>query len=183
MSRDVYLLLIGAGIGLLASIVGIVVQHFLSLRADKVTRERDRREEEKSKLREQITGKEHLGQGALKAIKDLTAVNRYLESGEPYYGPERYYATIDTEADIQARIDETLRPLARNVHTEEIVGAHLLLNRLMDMRTRRAEEGERNRSSVERRQTPLATPERLPVVEDVRPQEDAEQDDHSERWS
>ena len=44
MSDEVWLLLIGAGIGLVASIIGAFVQHFLSLRAEKKKREWDRQE-------------------------------------------------------------------------------------------------------------------------------------------
>ncbi len=41
IDRDVALLLIGAAIALVSSIVTALVQHFLSLRADRIKRERD----------------------------------------------------------------------------------------------------------------------------------------------
>ena len=45
MSNEMWLLLIGAGIGLVSSIIGAVVQHLLSLRAERKKREWDRQEE------------------------------------------------------------------------------------------------------------------------------------------
>ena len=51
MSDEVWILLIGAGVGLVASIVGAVVNHFLSLRAEKKKREWDRKEKEAEDLR------------------------------------------------------------------------------------------------------------------------------------
>jgi hypothetical protein len=44
MDRDIALLLIGAGIALVSSVVIAILAHFLSLRAGKVRRERDREE-------------------------------------------------------------------------------------------------------------------------------------------
>jgi len=52
IDRDVALLLIGAAIALVSSIVTALVQHSLSLRADRVKRERDRVENQKAILSE-----------------------------------------------------------------------------------------------------------------------------------
>ena len=46
MTSEIIAALIGAGIALVGGIVGAFLQHFLSLRTDKIKRERDRQEEE-----------------------------------------------------------------------------------------------------------------------------------------
>ena len=46
MTSEIIAALIGAGIALVGGIVGAFLQHFLSLRADRIKRERDRQEEE-----------------------------------------------------------------------------------------------------------------------------------------
>jgi hypothetical protein len=52
MDRDILLLLIGAGIGLVGGAAGAVIQHFLSLREDRIKRERDREKEEQARKEE-----------------------------------------------------------------------------------------------------------------------------------
>jgi hypothetical protein len=49
-TEEVWLLLIGVGIGLVSSIVGAVVQHFLSLRTEKIKAEREREKKVKGLL-------------------------------------------------------------------------------------------------------------------------------------
>ncbi len=44
MDREIAILLLGAGIALVSTVVTAILTHFLSLRADKVRRERDREE-------------------------------------------------------------------------------------------------------------------------------------------
>ena len=46
MTSEIMAALIGAGIALVGGIAGAFVQHFLSLRTDRIKRERDRQEEE-----------------------------------------------------------------------------------------------------------------------------------------
>ena len=46
MTSEIIAALIGAGIALVGGIVGAFLQHFLSLRADRIKRERDRQEEQ-----------------------------------------------------------------------------------------------------------------------------------------
>jgi hypothetical protein len=46
VTSEIIAALIGAGIALVGGIVGAFLQHFLSLRTDKIKRERDRQEEE-----------------------------------------------------------------------------------------------------------------------------------------
>lgn len=46
MTSEIIAALIGAGIALVGGIVGAFLQHFLSLRTDRIKRERDRQEEE-----------------------------------------------------------------------------------------------------------------------------------------
>ena len=46
MTSEIIAALIGAGIALVAGIVGAFLQHFLSLRTDRIKRERDRQEEQ-----------------------------------------------------------------------------------------------------------------------------------------
>ena len=46
MTSEIIAVLIGAGIALMGGIVGAFLQHFLSLRTDRIKRERDRQEEE-----------------------------------------------------------------------------------------------------------------------------------------
>ena len=46
MTGEIIAALIGAGIALVGGIVGAFLQHFLSLRTDRIKRERDRQEEE-----------------------------------------------------------------------------------------------------------------------------------------
>jgi len=48
------LLLIGAGVGLVSSLIGAWVQHHLSLRADRIRRERDREERAAKELRDNL---------------------------------------------------------------------------------------------------------------------------------
>ena len=50
IDRGVALLLIGAALGVVSSLIGALVQHLLSLRADKIRRERDRKEEERREM-------------------------------------------------------------------------------------------------------------------------------------
>lgn len=54
IDRDVTLLLIGGAIGLVSALMGALVQHFLSLRADRVRRKRDRKEKELERQREML---------------------------------------------------------------------------------------------------------------------------------
>jgi hypothetical protein len=49
---EVALLLIGAAIALASGLIGALVQHLLSLRADRIKRERDRGEEQRAILSE-----------------------------------------------------------------------------------------------------------------------------------
>ena len=46
MTSEIMAALIGAGIALVSGIVGALLQHFLSLRTDRITRRRDRQQEE-----------------------------------------------------------------------------------------------------------------------------------------
>ena len=52
MTSEIIAALIGAGIALVGGIVGAFLQHFLSLRADRTKRERDRQEEEARRKQE-----------------------------------------------------------------------------------------------------------------------------------
>ena len=52
MTSEIIAALIGAGIALVGGIVGAFLQHFLSLRTDRIKRERDAREEKVRGLRE-----------------------------------------------------------------------------------------------------------------------------------
>jgi HEAT repeat protein len=54
MDRDLLLLVTGACISLVSSIVTLLLQHFLSLRADLIKRERDRSERKILETREQL---------------------------------------------------------------------------------------------------------------------------------
>lgn len=53
MTSEIIAVLIGAGIALVGSIIGAFLQHFLSLRMDRIKRERGRREQESSQVQEQ----------------------------------------------------------------------------------------------------------------------------------
>jgi hypothetical protein len=50
--REVIAGVLGMVIGLASSMIGIVLQHILSLRADRIKRERDREDEEEREMRE-----------------------------------------------------------------------------------------------------------------------------------
>ena len=52
--RDLALLLIGAGIALVSALVTSIVQHWLSLGADKIKRERTRKDKEAEALRSNL---------------------------------------------------------------------------------------------------------------------------------
>ena len=52
MTSEIIAVLIGAGIALMGGIVGAFLQHFLSLRTDRIKRERDAREEKARGRRE-----------------------------------------------------------------------------------------------------------------------------------
>lgn len=52
ISEGLFLLLVGAGIALASSLLTLVLQHFLSLREEKIRRKRDREEKEKDLLEE-----------------------------------------------------------------------------------------------------------------------------------
>lgn len=54
MNADLLLLLVGAGIGLASSLLTIVVQHLLSLREDRIKRERDKLPEQTGQLRDYL---------------------------------------------------------------------------------------------------------------------------------
>jgi hypothetical protein len=54
MSQDLFLLLVGAGIGLVSSLVGIFVQHSLSLRAERKKRDWEREDREAEERRKQL---------------------------------------------------------------------------------------------------------------------------------
>ena len=60
MTSEIIAALIGAGIALVGGIVGAFLQHFLSLRTDRIKRERDRQEEE---ARRKQDGREERVQG------------------------------------------------------------------------------------------------------------------------
>jgi uncharacterized membrane protein YhiD involved in acid resistance len=66
--------LIGAGIALVGGIVGAFLQHFLSLRTDRIKRERDRQEEEsrreKDRREERVRWLREKQNGAEKAERD-----------------------------------------------------------------------------------------------------------------
>jgi DNA-binding transcriptional regulator GbsR (MarR family) len=53
VTSEIVAALIGAGIALVGGIAGAFLQHFLSLRKDRIKRERDAREEKVRELREQ----------------------------------------------------------------------------------------------------------------------------------
>lgn len=69
IDRDVALLLIGASIALVSGVVMAFVQHWLSLRADRIKRERERELRESEKLRR------HLSEGI---GFQLSEINRQL---------------------------------------------------------------------------------------------------------
>lgn len=69
IEREVVYILIGAGIALVSSIVTALVQHFLSLRADRIKRVRERELRESEKLRR------HLSEGI---GFQLSEINRQL---------------------------------------------------------------------------------------------------------
>ena len=52
MTSEIIAALIGAGIALVGGIVGAFLQHFLSLRKDRIKRERDRQDEEARRTRD-----------------------------------------------------------------------------------------------------------------------------------
>lgn len=52
ISREVALLLIGAAIGLVSALIGALIQHYLSLRVDRVEREKDKVEKQRAILSE-----------------------------------------------------------------------------------------------------------------------------------
>lgn len=54
MSQDMVFLLTGAGIGVVASVVGAYVQHRLALREDLIKRDRDQQERERMQLTEGV---------------------------------------------------------------------------------------------------------------------------------
>lgn len=55
MDEKVLLLLIGAGISFVSGITALLLQHFLSLRIDKITRKRDRIDRDLRELRDRLT--------------------------------------------------------------------------------------------------------------------------------
>lgn len=54
MDREFLLLLTGAGISLVSGVITLVLQHFLSLRTDRIVSERRRIDERSAKLREEL---------------------------------------------------------------------------------------------------------------------------------
>lgn len=55
MSRDIILLLAGAGIALVSSLVTALVQHLLSIRAEKIKRMWEKQEKSSEELRNRLT--------------------------------------------------------------------------------------------------------------------------------
>jgi flagellar motor component MotA len=62
IDQEILLILLGAGLSLVGAVVGSITQHFLSLRADRVRRERDKEERERQLVRETL-------------LKDATSIN------------------------------------------------------------------------------------------------------------
>lgn len=52
---EIYLVLIGAGVALASSLLTIILQHFLTLRHDRITRERRAEEERKREIKKSLT--------------------------------------------------------------------------------------------------------------------------------
>lgn len=140
--------LIGAGgvlCGAAMTLVGIIIAHFLTLRADKIKRERDSEEEAHKRLREDLSGQKYV-ELTSKAIQDMAAMNRFLVCDEFYHGPERYFATDLTDAEIQARVDEGLEAVALKVHPDEFMQAWFLLDGLKKFKIQ-LEESRQDESS------------------------------------
>jgi hypothetical protein len=75
VTSEIMAALIGAGIALVSGIVGALLQHFLSLRTDSITRRRDRQEEE-SRREQDGREEETRWQREQQAEADKTEKNR-----------------------------------------------------------------------------------------------------------
>lgn len=139
MDYNVWLLLVGAGIGLVSSIVGAAVQHFLSLRTDKIKRERDslkeeaqkeqeREKEEAKKLREQVTGEAKLIRAASKAIRDLAVIGESLGLPDDFYGAH-FDPSEPPKPDVASRA--RLEHLAGKLRRQRVMRAYMLLYEVM----------------------------------------------------
>ena len=73
IDRDVALLLIGAAIALASGLIAALVQHLLSLRADRIKRERDRVEKQSAILSEGASDRT-----SLEFAPFLTDIDRHL---------------------------------------------------------------------------------------------------------
>ena len=70
--------LIGAGIALVGVIIGGVLQHFLSLRADRIKRERDKEEEKRLERKRELLRGSELGGATLEATRNLAELKDIL---------------------------------------------------------------------------------------------------------
>jgi len=76
MDRDILLLLVGASIALVSSLLTALIQHILSLRADQVRRERDREDRKVEELRKALSDGTRPG---LSEVRDKIAQRKLAE--------------------------------------------------------------------------------------------------------
>lgn len=74
MDRDALLLIVGGGIALITSIITSLVQHMLSLRADRILREREEHRTRAQKVREALTAR------PIKSTEELKKELEFRES-------------------------------------------------------------------------------------------------------
>ncbi len=104
MTRDVQLLLVGASISLISSIVTLLLQHFLTLRLDKVKRERDKIDRDILELKERLYKTVDL-----ETINKLRGTFHAFESGDESNDVEILVSAIAQEL-INRKIKEITAP-------------------------------------------------------------------------
>jgi len=71
IDHDLALLLTGAGIALVSAIIAAIVQHFLSLRTDRIGRERDKEDREDEQPRARSLGESGMDVRLLKRLAEI----------------------------------------------------------------------------------------------------------------
>lgn len=115
MNRDVILLLAGAAIALVSSIITSVTQHLLSLRIEKMKRIWEKREKESQELRQRLTEGSQIQMGAverkLRQAREDSIGEALSNVSANINSPEELYEAMKVLQDIYAnKIKEEDKP-------------------------------------------------------------------------
>lgn len=123
INRDVALLLLGAGIALVSSITTALVQHFLSIRIEKIKRDLERGEKESQEIRTRLTAGGEVHGDLIRAAYRKSEVEKLLRDQQRIeYVQKARLSERELEDDIYIdlvrRWQESLLTLEREKITE-----------------------------------------------------------------